>query len=125
MSKKRPVNLYLMSIRFPITAIASILHRISGVFLFLAIPTMLWALQSSLESADGFAQVQDCISSPIDKLLLLAIIAGLIYHLVAGVRHLLMDMFELGESKCGGKLGASLVFIISAALIVIEGWVLW
>ena len=125
MSKKRPVNLDLMSIRFPITAIASILHRISGVFLFLAIPTMLWALQSSLESADGVAQVQDCISSPIDKLLLLAIIAGLIYHLVAGVRHLLMDMFELGESKCGGKLGASLVFIISAALIVIEGWVLW
>ncbi len=52
--KQRPVNLDLQTIRFPITAIASILHRVSGVITFVAVGILLWLLGTSLSSPEGF-----------------------------------------------------------------------
>ena len=52
--KQRPVNLDLRTIRFPVTAIASILHRVSGVITFVAVGILLWLLGVSLSSPEGF-----------------------------------------------------------------------
>lgn len=54
--KQRPVNLDLKTIRFPVTAIASILHRVSGVITFVAVGILLWLLGTSLSSPEGFLQ---------------------------------------------------------------------
>jgi succinate dehydrogenase / fumarate reductase cytochrome b subunit len=124
-NKKRPVNLELSTIHFPITAIVSILHRASGVFLFAGMAVLLWLLDASLESAEGFAAVQDTFANPLCQFIVWAVVAALAYHTTMGLRHLLMD-FGLGESLKGGQLGAQLAFVIAVILIVLAGvWILW
>lgn len=124
MSTKRPMNLDLRTIKFPVTAIVSILHRISGLILFFFIPLALWGLQKSLQSADGFAAVSACLGQPLLKFIIWGFIAALLYHLFAGIRHLLMDLM-IGETLKGGKVGAWCVVVISVVAIVIAGWWLW
>ncbi|WP_339897065.1 succinate dehydrogenase, cytochrome b556 subunit [uncultured Gilvimarinus sp.] len=124
MNNNRPVNLDLTTIKFPITAIVSILHRVSGVFIFAGVAVLLWMLDSSLSSEEGFAAVQDALASPVCKFIIWAVLAGLAYHLVAGVRHLIMDC-GVGESFEGGRLGAKLVLVFAVILIVLAGVWVW
>ena len=121
---KRPVNLDLTTIKFPVTAIASITHRISGVVLFLALPILLWMLDRSLASPEGFTDMQALASGALAKLVLWGILAALIYHLVAGIRHLFMDV-GIGESLEGGRRGAFTVFAVSIVLILLAGVWVW
>ena len=110
--------------RLPITAWTSIAHRASGVFLFAGIAVLLWALDASLSGPEGFAALQDCLSSPLVKLVLWAVVAGLIYHSVAGVKHLIMDL-GIGETMEGGTRGAQIVIAVSAVLILLAGVWIW
>jgi succinate dehydrogenase / fumarate reductase, cytochrome b subunit len=121
---KRPKNLELSTIRFPLPAITSILHRISGVFIFAGVGVLLWMLSESLSSADGFARAAQWLDMPLVKLIVWAVVAGLIYHLVAGVKHLVMDL-GIGETLSGAQTGARLVLIISIIAIVLAGVWLW
>lgn len=123
MKQNRPVNLNLFTIRFPIAAIVSILHRISGVFLFLFIPFALWLLDYSL-TPDGFAAIQEWQTSWFVKLITLGILAAFIYHLVAGVRHLFSDL-HIGDTLRGGRLSAKLVFVVSILLVILAGAWIW
>lgn len=123
-NKKRPVNLELSTVKLPITAYVSILHRMSGVFLFAGIAYLLWILDSSLDSQESFAAVRDASANPIYKFLLWAILSGLAYHLIMGIRHLIMDC-GIGESLKGGQLGAKIALtlaIISIGLIGVWVW---
>lgn len=124
MKKNRPVNLNLMTIKFPSTAIISILHRLSGVVLFLLIPCILLSLHYSLVSAVGFAKVEHVFQNPVSKLVIWLLLASLVHHLFAGIRHLLMDL-GLGEGIRVGKATAWLVMTISAVLFVLIGVWLW
>jgi succinate dehydrogenase / fumarate reductase cytochrome b subunit len=121
---KRPVNLNLLTIRFPIPAIVSILHRITGVILFLMLPFMLWGLSLSLASQDDFDAVQRYLDNPFLKFITWGVLAAFIFHLVAGLRHLLMDL-GVGEELKSGRLSAQLTLIISVVLIVLAGVWLW
>ncbi len=125
MSKKQVVYLSLWQFRFPVTAIASILHRVSGVFLFLCIPALLWARQKSLSSEAGLMAVitlRDCL--PL-ALLLWAFLSALFYHLIAGIRHMFMDI-GMGDTKSAGRMGAFAVIILSGIFAVLAGGViLW
>ena len=124
MKDKRPVNLDMLSIRMPITAWASITHRATGVFLFAGIALFLWALDASLSSPESFAALQECLQHPLLKLVVWAVLAGLIYHSLAGVRHLIMDM-GIGETMAGGILGARIVIALSLVLILLAGIWIW
>jgi succinate dehydrogenase / fumarate reductase cytochrome b subunit len=121
---KRPVNLDLTTIKFPVTALSSISHRISGVALFFALPFLLWGLDRSLSSPEGFAQVSNLMDSFLAEVIAFLILAALAFHLVAGVRHLIMDL-GLGESLEGGRRGAFLVFALSAVLFLLAGVWVW
>ncbi|HSX70886.1 MAG TPA: succinate dehydrogenase, cytochrome b556 subunit [Pseudomonas sp.] len=123
-NSQRPVNLDLRTIKLPITAYTSILHRISGVILFLGIVIVLFALDKSLASEEGFAEVQAYLASPLAKLIIWGLLSALLYHLVAGVRHLIMDM-GFGESLEGGKLGSKIVIAVSVVVIVLAGVWVW
>nr|WP_286675018.1 succinate dehydrogenase, cytochrome b556 subunit [Pseudomonas subflava] len=123
-NSQRPVNLDLRTIKLPITAYTSILHRISGVILFLGIVIVLFALDKSLASEEGFAEVQAYLASPLAKLIIWGLLSALLYHLVAGVRHLIMDM-GVGESLEGGKLGSKIVIAVSVVVIVLAGVWVW
>ena len=123
-NKERPVNLDLGAFRWPVTAIASILHRISGVALFVGVAFLIWGLGASLESQESFNSVKECVSGFLPKLILWAIVSGLIYHIVAGSKHLLMDI-GIGETLEGGQRGAKVVLGLSVVLIVLAGVWIW
>lgn len=110
--------------RLPLTAWASITHRASGVFLFFAVGILIWMLDMSLSGPESFEALKECLTSPLAKFVLWAILAGLIYHTVAGIKHLVMDM-GIGESFEGGTMGARLVIAVSAILIVLAGVWIW
>lgn len=120
--KKRPIYLNLFQIRLPITAIISILHRISGVVLFLTLPGLLCWLQLSLSSEEGFTEAVEYFNQTGGQLFAFVVMAALIYHVAAGCRHLLMDM-GFGESKEGGKISA--YGVIAASLVLLIGYLLW
>ena len=111
MKDNRPVNRNLATFKWPITAISSILHRISGVLLFLAVPFCLWALEKSLSSKAEFNQVKQLLQGNFPKLILWAILSLLTYHIIAGFRHLLMDA-GIGESLEGGVAGSQIVIVL-------------
>ena len=124
MKSQRPVNLDLRTIKLPITAYTSILHRISGIILFFGIAIMLYGLEQSLASEESFVQLQACLASPLAKLVIWGLLSALLYHLAAGVRHLIMDA-GVGESLEGGKLGSKIVLIVSVLLILLAGVWIW
>ncbi|MFN2289429.1 MAG: succinate dehydrogenase, cytochrome b556 subunit [Chromatocurvus sp.] len=124
MKDKRPVNLDIGSMRLPITAWASITHRVSGVFLFLTSILMLWALDASLRSSESFTRLGDIVSGGIVTAVVWAVATGLLYHSLAGIRHVFMD-FGVGESMAGGVVGARLVFGATIILSLILGVWLW
>jgi succinate dehydrogenase / fumarate reductase cytochrome b subunit len=87
-----PVFLNLLRIRFPVAAITSIAHRISGVLLFLFFPIMVWLLDLSLQGPDGYARAL-ALLQPLWVRLGLALIAwSLLHHLLSGIRFLLIDI---------------------------------
>ena len=85
---------------------------------------LLYALDKSLASEEGFEQVKACMASPLAKLVIWGLLSALLYHLVAGVRHLIMDM-GIGETLEGGKLGSQIVLAVSAVVIVLAGVWIW
>jgi succinate dehydrogenase / fumarate reductase, cytochrome b subunit len=123
-NKKRPVNLDLWTIQFPIPALASITHRISGVVLLAGILILMWMLDASLASEKSFLELQTILSNPLAKLVLWAVLAALAFHLVMGLRHLLMDL-GIGESLEGGRRGAAVAAVSAAILILAAGWWVW
>lgn len=124
MTDKRPVNLDIGTFDFPLPAIASITHRITGVILVAGSAILLWMLDESLASPEGFAGVAAIYDSLLCKLLVWGVLSALVYHSVAGIKHLIMDL-GYGETLEGGQLAAKLVIVISAVLIVLVGVLIW
>lgn len=124
MNTKRPINLDLTTIKFPPMAIASILHRVSGVVLFLLFPFILYYFDLSLRGTSSFAALRLTLESLSAKLMLWAFGAALIYHLLAGIRHLIMDA-GYGEHLSAGRNSAIGVIIASVVLTLLLGFWLW
>ena len=92
--------------------------------LFGVVAVLLWMLDLSLSGADGFATIRDCLGSPVAKVVLWGCLAALAYHMVAGIRHLIMDL-GVGESLEGGRLGAKLALVVAVVLILLAGVWVW
>lgn len=120
----KPVYLNLFQFKFPATAIASILHRVSGVVLFLALPLCVWGLALSLQSEAGFTQVNNFLFGPVVKWLWAAFLVALFYHLIAGIRHIIMDM-GYADGKESGKWGAYALMVITAGFALWLGVCIW
>ena len=120
----RPVNLDLGTIDLPVTAYASITHRVTGVLMFFSSFLMLWALDKSLASEASFNEVAAVLASPVAKVISWAIASVLTYHALAGIKHLIMDA-GIGETMRGGVVGARTVFVLAAAASVLWGLLIW
>ena len=107
----------LMKYRFPVNALASILHRLSGVILFLLIPFILWTLHLSLSSQANFLMVKDYFGSQAMMFLSWVVLSALYYHVIAGVKHLLMDMGYF-EEKISGRIASVIVMILGVLGVV-------
>lgn len=124
MNHQRPVNLALGSLKYPPMAIASILHRVSGMVLFLLLPMMMYFLSQSLASEASFLALQVSFGYCCHKLFLLAFLAALIYHVMAGFRHMIMDL-GIGESVHAARVSAIFVIGVSFLAIMALGVWLW
>lgn len=114
----------MAAFNWPITALSSILHRMSGVLLFLAVPLALWMLEQSLESQSSYEALQQMLSGGLAKFVIWLVLAALAYHIIAGIKHLLMDV-GVGESLEGGILASRLVIILGVLSAVGLGVWIW
>ncbi len=124
--KKRPEyrNIHVTQIlkyRLPLAGKLSILHRISGVLLFLALPTILLPLfDKSITSELTFLEMQSLVDNSFVKLVLLGLIWSYLHHFVAGIRYLLLDV-HVGTEKYAASKSAAIVFVISLGLTAVFG----
>ncbi len=123
----RPINVGmsdLMAFSWPLTALTSIAHRIAGAVLFVAVGFLLYALQLSLSSEQGFETLKGLMTSPLGKFITWGILSALAYHSVAGVKHFFMDM-GMAETLESGKFASQLTVFFSVILIALAAiWVI-
>jgi succinate dehydrogenase / fumarate reductase cytochrome b subunit len=122
--KQRPVNLDLNTIKFPPSAISSILHRVTGVAMFFALLFVIWAWAVSVSSPEGFANVQTMMDGIVGKLIAIGTASALTYHILGGLRHMVMDMGHWEELE-SGNLSAKVIIVLWVALTVVLGVALW
>ena len=116
--------LNLVRYHFPLTAIASILHRVSGILLFMFIPFLLCLFEQSLTSEAAYHKVSSVFNEPLARFLLWLGMNALVYHVLAGLKHLLMD-FGLFETLRAGKYASMFVVVLSALYALMLGVLLW
>lgn len=121
MSQRRPKFLNLRQIHMPVTAWVSILHRISGVVLFISLPFILTGMEALYESAASFERLSRWLAEPWLRGFALALLLLFIYHLLAGTRYLLFDL-HIGTQRRAARRSAFAVLVVTllgAAIIVI------
>jgi len=115
MNKKRPKHLALHKIELPLPGFVSILHRVSGVFLFLALPLFLWMLQASMRSIETYTQLVEILQHPLSKLVLLGLLWSFMHHFFAGIRYLALDLHLLSSLA---RARASSKWVMGACLLL-------
>jgi succinate dehydrogenase / fumarate reductase cytochrome b subunit len=129
LAKKRPefrnINAFrdLPTYRLPAAGWVSILHRVSGVLMFVLMPFIIWMFDTSVSSEYSFARFRDAFNNGMGfvpgwfvKLVALALIWSYLHHFIAGLRHLWMDTSHKAVSKEFGSKSA--VFTLAASLLL-------
>jgi succinate dehydrogenase / fumarate reductase cytochrome b subunit len=124
MKKQRPVYLNLLQIKLPASGVVSILHRFSGLMLFLMIPLLLLLLEASLASEERFQQLSVGNASVIFRLIIFLGTWAIMHHLLAGIRFLLLDLHK-GIALAQARTSARLVLAGSFLSALMAGWWLW
>ncbi len=120
----RPKNLNLFTIKLPINAVVSILHRVSGIGLFLSIPLILWDLQSLVHSEASYATLTFWLNTWFVKLVLIGLAWALFHHFFAGIRHLLQDIHWM-TSLNNARLSSRILLWLVGISTVIFAWFVW
>lgn len=120
----RPVFLDLFQLHLPLPGWVSILHRLTGILLFLGLPSSLYLLQNSLGSASVFAETRAWLNAPFGSVLVWLLVAALAFHVFSGIRHLALDM-HWGVEKIAARRSAFFVLVASGlAALLLAVW-LW
>ncbi|RKZ90841.1 MAG: succinate dehydrogenase, cytochrome b556 subunit [Gammaproteobacteria bacterium] len=114
--EKRPKNLNLLSVKFPMSAVMSVGHRAAGILLFLLLPYLLYLLQLSLNNETDFLLVKEQLQSPMAKFFSLIIIWSLVHHFLAGIRYFLLDI-DVGIEKHLAQKTA--VFVMAGSFMIV------
>jgi succinate dehydrogenase / fumarate reductase, cytochrome b subunit len=123
-NRHRPKNLNLLTIRLPIPALVSIMHRVSGAFLFILLPLMLWVLHQSLVNGESYQLALEVLHHPLAKLICLAVAWAYLHHAFAGIRHLALDA-HYGLRLNYARATSRAVLVISGLLTLRMGIWLW
>ncbi len=117
----RPVYLNLLRIHLPLPGWVSILHRVSGALLFAALPFGVWALSVSLADEAGFQRIAGRVTHPLAKLVLLLLIWAFVHHLLAGLRHLALDVHWGVELRHARQTGSA-VLLATGLVTLLAAW---
>ncbi|WP_354625729.1 succinate dehydrogenase, cytochrome b556 subunit [Psychromonas sp. MME2] len=124
MHKQRPKNLDLTTVALPVTATASILHRISGIIVFIALAIFLSLLSCSLASEADYDRVLAYFDMFVVEFIIWGALTGLAYHVVFGIRHMIQDLGYWEELPCA-TLSAKVGFAITLLLSILSGVLVW
>jgi succinate dehydrogenase / fumarate reductase cytochrome b subunit len=123
--KTRPKYYDLNLAHLPPPGLVSIFHRVSGALLFFPIlPLLIYALQMTLGSEEGFARLHDFLSRPLAKVAMLAVIWIYAHHFFAGLRYLLLDL-HIGVAREPARTSALAVLALGLVATALIGWRLW
>ena len=121
----------IVSYRLPPAGIVSILHRVSGVVMFLLMPFIIWMFDASVTSEISYSQFRAAFAAGVGflpgwflKLVVLGLIWAYLHHLIAGLRHLWMDATH-AVTKEFGHLSAIVTLALSVALTLALGFKLF
>jgi succinate dehydrogenase / fumarate reductase cytochrome b subunit len=124
-NKPRPKYLNLVEIRLPLPGWVSILHRLSGALLVFPFSAwLLYMLDVSLASEQGFAAIQGYLDLPLVKLGMLVFIWAFCHHLCAGIRYLLLDLNK-GVELRPARISSAVVLVASVLATAYFGAALW
>ena len=108
--------------RLPLAAVVSILHRASGLVMFILLPFIIWMFDTSLTSEITYSQFTAVFHGGAGfvpgwffKLVALALIWAYLHHLIAGLRHLWMDATH-AVTKEFGRQSAAFTLVVSVVL---------
>ena len=121
-NKNRPRYLDLRRIHLPLTGIVSILHRISGALLILALPFMGYLLQLSLHDEQGFEQARRLLDGTLVSLFSVVVLWALAHHFFAGIRYLLMDLDIGMERTRAVAMARAVLFAETVVFVLLLGW---
>lgn len=122
--QQRPVFFNVLQIAMPVGALTSIAHRISGVLLAASLPLAVYLLDQSLQSEAGYAAVTLWLEHSAVKFILVGLVWALSHHLLAGIRHLLMDI-DVGSLLRVARLTAWVVNVVAVLFALWASVLLW
>ena len=114
-ASKRPVYLNLVKIKLPIAGLMSIIHRATGVFMFLALPILIYLLDLSLSGPQGYTAAHEAVHGFFGTVFVFLIMYSLMHHLLAGIRYLLIDVDMGVEKEVAGK---TALYVLVAAPVL-------
>lgn len=114
--------------RFPPSAFVSLLHRVSGLILFLLLPAIIWAFDASVSSEISFAKFSNVFENGfwfvpgwMLKLVILVVMWSFLMHMIAGLRHLWLDVSHSATEKRSAMGSAKVVLVLTGVLTVALG----
>jgi succinate dehydrogenase / fumarate reductase cytochrome b subunit len=108
----------LFKYRLPLAGRTSILHRVSGVLLFVSLPFLLYLFEQSLTSEMSFGVFKALLSNVIVKIIGLVLAWAFLHHFCAGIRYLVMDANHRAVTKQNGRSTAVVVLVVSLILTI-------
>ena len=108
--------------RLPLAGVVSILHRASGILMFVLMPFIIWMFDTSLTSEITYSQFTSVFNSGVSfvpgivfKFIALALIWAYLHHFMAGLRHLWMDATHAVTKEFGRR---SAIFTLALSLVL-------
>lgn len=113
MKNKRPLSPHLSIYKPQITSVLSIMHRISGVYLFIGLLVMIWWFILSVYSAfkADVMKWSFFYENTIGIMMIVSWTFAFYYHLYNGIRHLLWDIGWGFELKTATRTGYLVLFL--------------
>lgn len=125
MADTRPKNLDFRTMKLPVMGVASILHRISAVIIWIAMIFFLPVLYISLESAEGFNQIKTMLTENLlAQFLLWGFLTAFGYYIAGGLKHIIQECGYF-ESLKGGAIISKIAIGLGICLSILSGFWIW
>ena len=118
---QRPVYIDLRKIKLPMSAFSSITHRLSGMYIFfISLPLFIYLLFVSTKNKTSFDLIYTSLQSiSVFSVFVFISFSILWYHILTGVRHLVMDFFHIGETLKGAYYSS--IFVLALWVLTTIG----
>jgi len=121
---ERPLSPHLSVYKFKYTLATSILNRLAGLTLSLGLVLLVYWLVALAGGARSYAQARSILSLGVFKLAYGVLLGAFVYHLVAGIRHLIWDTGR-GLERATAQRSAWVVAVVSIVVtLILAYWVL-